>query len=134
MLTQEDYCLYTGQSVSYSDTEWTALVNIASSRLASLLCLETLPELTEDTADLAMLLANLISATLKFQGASDEIESKSVRNFTIKFKSSATTAFGQIYPQYHDVIEKYSNCGSEVKVEKDAWHCCGYYNNGFLNF
>lgn len=134
MLTQEQYCLYTGQTVNYSDTDWETLVNMASKRLASLLCLEEFPELTDENADLAMLLANFICAILKFQGAPDTIESKSVRNFTINFKSSATNAFGQIYHNYEDIIEAYSNCGSGLHVEKNARHCCGYYNNGFINF
>lgn len=134
MLTQDQYCLFTGQSVSYSDTEWTTLVNIASGRLASLLCLEEFPELGEDNEDLAMLLANFISATLKFQGSPDKIESKQVRNFTINFKSSAANAFEQIYDQYEDIVEKYSQCGTGVKVERNARCYCGYYNNGLLNF
>ncbi|WP_407457163.1 hypothetical protein [Fibrobacter sp.] len=134
MLTQENYCIYTGQTVNYSDSDWQTLVSIASKRLASLLCLETFPELTDENKDLAMLLANFICATLKFQGAPDTIESKSVRNFTINFKSSATNAFGQIYHNYEDIIEAYSNCGSDIKVERNARHCCGYYNNGLLNF
>ena len=134
MLTQENYCLFTGQSVSYSDTEWSAIVGVASSRLASLLCLEELPEITDETQDLALLLSNFICTVLKFQGASDEVESKSVRNFTINFKSSATNAFEQIYGHYKDIIDKYSNCGLELKVERNARHCCGYYNNGYLNF
>lgn len=134
MLTQEQYCLYTGQSVSYSDTDWTALVNIASGRLASLLCLEELPELGEETEDLAMVLSNFLCTTLKFQGAPDKIESKQVRNFTINFKSSAANAFEQIYNQYEDIIEKYSNCGTGIKVERNFRCCCGYYNNGLLNF
>lgn len=134
MLTQENYCLYTGQSVSYSDTEWSAIVGIASSRLASLLCLEELPVFTDDNQDLALLLANFICTVLKFQGASDEVESKSVRNFTINFKSSAANAFEQIYAHYKDIIDKYSNCGLELTVERNARHCCGYYNNGYINF
>ena len=133
MLTQEQYCLYTGQSVSYSDTDWTALVNIASGRLASLLCLEELPELGEGTEDLAMVLSNFLCTTLKFQGAPDKIESKQVRNFTINFKSSATNAFEQIYHQYRDIIEKYDKCDLGIKVECSARHCCRF-NNGFLNF
>ena len=133
MLTQEQYCLYTGQSVSYSDTEWTNLVNIASGRLASLLCLEEFPELGDDNGDLAFLLANFICTTLKFQGASDEITSKQVRNFTINFKSSATNAFEQIYSHYKDIIDKYSNCGIGLKVERNE-RCCGNYYYGLLNF
>lgn len=135
MLTQDEYSLYTGQSVNcLSDQDWEAIVGIASKRLASLLCLETFPELTEDNRDLAMLLANFICAIMKFQGAPDTIESKSVRNFTINFKSSATNAFGQIYHNYEDIIEAYSQCGLGIKVERNARHCCGFYNNGFINF
>ena len=133
MLTQEDYCLFTGQTVSYSDTEWATIVNVASGRLASLLCLEEFPELGDDNKDLAFLLANFLATTLKFQGAADEITSKSVRNFTINFKNSATNAFEQIYSHYKDIIDKYTECDLGVKVERSE-RCCGYYNNGFLNF
>lgn len=135
MLTQEEYTTLTGQTVNcVSDEDWELLVNIAMIRLASLLCLGEFPELTDDNQDLALLLATFICATLKFQGAPDTIESKSVRNFTINFKSSATNAFEQIYSQYRDIIEKYEKCDLGVKVECSEWHCCGYYNNGYLNF
>ena len=131
-----DYTLYTGQKLCYSDEQWATVLNIAELRLASLLCLETFPELDETNQDLALLLASFIAATLKFQGAPDIIESKSVRNFTINFNNSATNAFEQIYNQYRDVIEKYNNCGNDtgLKVERSACHCCGYYNNGYFNF
>lgn len=128
-----DYNLYTGQNLCYSDEQWSIVVNIAESRLASLLCLETFPELTDDNQDLALLLADFICASLKFQGAPDIISSKSVRNFTINFNNSATNAFEQIYHQYRDVIEKYNNCGTGIKVEHSA-PCCGRFNNGYLNF
>ena len=130
-----DYTLYTGQNLCYSDEQWGTVLNIAKIRLASLLCLEEFPELTDDNQDLALLLANFISATLKFQGAPDIIESKSVRNFTINFNNSATNAFEQIYNQYRDIIEKYNKCGNEtgIKVEHSVCHC-GFYNNGYLNF
>lgn len=131
-----DYNLYTGQKLCYSDEQWASVLNIAQTRLASLLCLETFPELTDENQDLALLLANFICATLKFQGTPDIIESKSVRNFTINFNNSATNAFEQIYHQYRDIIEKYSNCGNDtgIKVERSAYHCCGQYNNGYFNF
>lgn len=133
-MTQDQYTLLTGQTVNCSDGDWEILLGIAEMRLASFLCLDELPELDESNQDLALLLANFLCATLKFQGAQDSIESKSVRNFTINFKSSATNAFKQIYSQYEDIIEKYSQCGDGIKVERNAWHCCGLYNNGYINF
>lgn len=133
MLTQEQYTLLTGQMNNCSDESWATLVSIAEMRLALLLCLDEFPELDETNEDLAALLATFLCTTLKFQGAPDTIESKSVRNFTINFKSSATNAFEQIYSQYRDIIEKYSECGVGIKVERCSRHCCGYYNNGFLN-
>ena len=133
-MTQDQYTLYTGQTVNCSDEDWEILLGVAIKRLASFLCLETFPELGDDNTDLAMLLANFLCATLKFQGAQDSIESKSVRNFTINFKSSATNAFKQIYNQYEDIIDYYSQCGTEIKVERNCRHCCGFYNNGYINF
>lgn len=125
-MTQDDYKLYTNESVSFSDTDWTTLVGIAEKRLASFLCLDEFPELDEANTDLAYLLANFMAAMFKFAGNPDTIESKSVRNFTINFRSSATNAFEQIYSQFEDIIEQYSNCGLTIKVEKNAPHwCCG---------
>lgn len=132
-MTQDDYKLYTNQTVNYSDDDWAILVSIAESRLASFLCLSELPELDETNQDLAMLLANFLAASIKFAGNPDTIESKSVRNFTINFKSNATNAFEQIYSQYEDIIEKYSQCGTEINVEKNA-PCCDWRNRGYINF
>lgn len=133
MLTQDDYRLYTGQSISYTEEEWQKIVKVAGMRLASFLCLEKLPELTNDNEDLAMLFANFIAAVLKFQGDGDTTQSKSVRNFTISFKSSgAADAFSQIAGQYGDIIEKYSNCGEiGVAVEKARRCGCEFGSIGF---
>ena len=133
-LTQKEFSVLTGQAINYSANDWSLLEGIAEIRLASLLCLDVFPTLDATNEDLAMLLANFISATLKYMGADDTIDSKSVRNFTIKFKSSATNAFEQVYSQYRDIIEKYSQCDTIVKVERSTPRCCGYYNNGLLNF
>lgn len=132
-MTQDDYKLLTGKAVNYSSTDWTTLVGIASERLASFLCLENLPEL-EGHDDLKLLLANFLYAMIEFQGTADTIQSKSVRNFTINFKSSATNAFEQIYTQYRDIIEKYSNCGTLLKVEHSVPHCERGFVNGYINF
>lgn len=134
MLTQDEYNLFTGQTVNYIDSDWTTIVLIAENRLASFLCLGEFPELDSSNQDLAMLLANFIASVLEFQGDSGTIESKSVRNFTIKFKSSATNAFEQIYKQYEDIIEKYSECELGVHVERSHRGCCGGYYRGFVNF
>lgn len=132
MLTLEQYTLYTGLTESFLQSDWEALVSIAEMRLASFLCLEEFPELDETNEDLAMLLANFIAAVIKFQGDGDAIQSKSVRNFTINFKtSSAADAFSQIASQYSDIIDKYSQCDSSVKVERSRRWCCGYYNGCF---
>lgn len=133
-LTQQEFSVLTGQTINYGKADWELLEGIAEIRLASLLCLDIFPELDSSNTDLAMLLANFISAILKYMGADDTIESKSVRNFTINFKSSATNAFEQIYSQYSDIIEKYSQCDTIVKVERSSCHGCGYYNNGLINF
>lgn len=125
MLTEEQYTLFTGLSVSYDSTDWTTLVTVASMRLATFLCLDEFPELDDDNLDLAELLANFMAGVFKYQGGADEVDSKSVRNFTIKFKSSsASTAFAQIAEQYGDIIEKYSECDSGVVVEKSRNGCC----------
>ena len=124
-MTQEDYKLFTGQTVSYSKPDWERLVAVASKRLASFLCLDALPAPLPD--DLAMLLANWIAAVLRWQGNADaQIESKSVRNFTIHFSSnSAANAFAQLAANYSDIIDAYSECGSSIHVENSKGYCCG---------
>lgn len=129
MLTQEQYTLFTGQAVNYSESDWSTIVAVAELRLASFLCLDEFPELTEANVDLAELLANFICGVLKYQGGNGAVESKSVRNFTIKFKSSsAANAFSLIATQYGDIIDKYSECGIGIKVEHSKG--CGCYGYG----
>lgn len=129
-MTQEQYTLYTGQTVNFSSSDWGAIVSVAEMRLASFLCLEALPTVDDNgettyPADIAMVLANFIAAVLKFRGDGDMVESKHVRNFTINLKSSsASDAFSQIASQYGDIIDKYSDCGIGVKVERSAHRCC----------
>lgn len=126
-MEQEDYKLWTGETVTYSDEDWGRIVAVASSRLASFLCLDSLPTPMPD--DLAMVLANFIYGVLSFQGAKDaQVEEKRIRNFTIRFSSNnAANAFSQVASNYGDVIEKYSNCGNGFAVEKSTRCCCGRF-------
>lgn len=126
-MTQDDYKLWTGETVSYSQADWQRIVNVAKTRLASFLCLESWPETIAD--DLQMLLANFICAVLRWQGTPEAgISSKSVRNFTISFNSdSAVNAFAQVAKNYSDIIEKYSMCDSGLTVEKSKRYCCNGY-------
>lgn len=120
-MTKDDYKLYTGQSAEqYSDEEWTKLVDVASGRLASLLCLEELPSPLPD--DLTMLLANFVCAMLHYSGnGQQDIASKSVRNFSISYSTkSAANVFEQLSENYADIIAKYSVCKLSLKVEDSA--------------
>lgn len=123
-LTQDDYKLWTGETNTLSQSDWAKVVGVASSRLASLLCLEALPDPLPD--DLSMLLANFICAVLRWQGTPDSsVSSKSVRNFTISFKSdSAVNAFAQVANNYSDIIGKYSACGTDFEVERTRRCAC----------
>lgn len=127
MLTQEDFKLWTCTESNLIADDWEKVVQTASSRLASFLCLDRLPELTDDNPDLAQLLANFIAAVLRFQGDGGTVSSKSVRNFTISFKSGAAAdAFSQIASQYGDIIDKYSDCNLGVAVEKSRRCGCEF--------
>lgn len=128
-MTQNEFSLYTGISALFPNDEeaWERLVKNAKLRLASFLCLDEFPELTDENTDLAELLANFIAAIRKFAGNSDVASSKHVRNFTINFKSNAANAFQQIVSQYGDIIDKYSACGTGFRVERSARHCCGRF-------
>lgn len=133
-MTQEDYKLWTGEDAStYTTEQWKRIVANASTRLASFLCLETLP--TNDQGqiedDLQELLANFIAAVLEHQGTTGAVASKHVRNFTISFsKTTAANAFAQIAAQYGDLIEKYSQCDLGIDVEKTSRYFCGNYWGG----
>lgn len=122
-LTQDQYNLWTGQTASFSSTDWCSIVSVASKRLAQFLCLEELPADADE--DLTMLLANFICAVLKFRGNNDaHVEEKRIRNFTIRFSSSsAANAFAQITEQYPDIIAEYSQCDCGLTVEESAPEC-----------
>lgn len=119
-MTQEEYQLFTNQATSFSDEAWDTLLSVAEMRLASFLCLESLPNPMPD--DFKMLLANFMAAVLDSRGKGEgRVSSKRVRNFTISFRDSgAVTAFGRVAENYGDLIEKYSACGSSLKVERNA--------------
>lgn len=126
-MTQEQYKLFTGESVTYSDEDWAMLMSAAEMRLASFLCLEEFPELTDDNLDLVELLANFVSSVIHFQGGNGAVEEKRIRNFTIRFaSSSAANAFSQISKQYGDVIDKYSACDIGISVERSERCHCDY--------
>lgn len=124
-LTQDEYALFTGDNTTYNSEDWSLIVEEASERLASFLCLEALPD--ELPTPLKNLLSNFIFAVRQHQGAGvDEVESKNVRNFTIKFRNnSAANVFAQLARNYADIIDKYSQCGSGIDVEKSKHYCCG---------
>lgn len=119
-MTQEEFTLFTNQTINFSDENWEVLLGIAEGRLASFLCLGALPDPMPE--DFKMLLANFMAAVLETRGKGEgRVSSKHVRNFTISFHDSgATTAFGRVAENYGDLIEKYSNCGSSLKVERNA--------------
>lgn len=130
MLTQDDYRLYTGETSNLSGENWSKIVNLAADRLALQLCLEELPLDDEGKlpSDLAMLLANFIYLMLSHRGSDSRIESKSVRNFTIKFGTSGVTgAFAKLSENYPDIIKKYSQCGSSMSIERNTEICCGRF-------
>lgn len=135
-MTQDEYKALTGATANYSDENWQLLIDIASVRLASFLCLDAMPEFSDDNRDLEALFAGFLNACIEFSGKTGTVASKSVRNFTINFNNNATNAFEQIYKQYADIIEKYSQCDLGIKVEKSrCYHCGGddeYF--GYVNF
>ncbi len=122
-MTQDDFKFLTGMTTTYTTAQWTRIVQSASIRLASFLCLDELP--TPLPADLEELLANFIAGVITHQGAGAEIESKSVRNFTVNFRAStAANAFAAIAQQYGDTIERWSDCEIGVHVADKPRRCC----------
>lgn len=128
MLTQDDYKLYTGETSNLKEEDWSKMVDVAATRLALALCLDKLPTDDEGNlpSDLAMLLANFLYLMLSHRGSDSRVESKSVRNFTIKFGSNSVAgAFTKLSENYGDIIDKYSACKSSMSVEKNTRLCCG---------
>lgn len=127
-MTQDDYQLWTNTTVNFLTEDWQRILNNASARLASFLCLDELPA-DEDGKipdDLQEVLANFICSTLKLRGDNQEVSSKHIRNFTINFRNSAATnAFSAVADKYADVLEAYSECGLGFAVEKSKRYCCG---------
>lgn len=130
MMTQDDYKLWTGQTVNIENEDWQRLVDVASGRLASFLCLEELPEVEEKLPDdLSQLLANFMATVMAHQGNDTQVEEKRIRNFTIRFtNNSAANAFANLYRSYGDIVDKYSNCAPALAVEKSERDCCGYFS------
>lgn len=128
MLTQDEYKLYTNQTVSYATADWEKLVDLAAARLAYFLCLEKLPtnEEGELAEDLKLLLANFLYAMLTERGSNQQIASKSVRNFSISYvdNGAAQNAFAKISNTYGDIVAKYSECEGGLCVEKTVRRCC----------
>ncbi len=129
MLTQDEYKLYTGASVNYSDSDWQKLVAIAASRLADFLCLPALPLDDKDNLpdELKMLLANFVCLMLSERGQNLRVSSKRVRNFTINYGTeTAGNAFLKLENTYPDIIANYSECDSALAVEHNTPECSYY--------
>lgn len=129
MLTQDEYKLYTSEASNLSSDDWEKIVSLSAVRLAGLLCLEELPTDADGDlpSDLAMLLANFICIMLAHRGRDEAVSSKRVRNFTINYGDNATNAFAKLKDNYADIIDRYSNCGIGVYVERSTRHCCGRF-------
>lgn len=134
-LTQEEYILFTGDSIEFDGEDWAILVEVAEARLASLLCFEEFPANPSNL--LKQLLANFMCAVFRFQGnGAERVESKSVRNFTIRFASDdAASALAQVAKNYGDLIDNLSECDKKngktdlaLKVEctDHRWHQGGW--------
>ena len=133
-MTQDDYKLWTGEDASaYTNDQWTRIVANASTRLASFLCLETLPTDSQGNLpdDLQELLANFIAGVLEHHGTTRAVASKPVRTLTLSF-SNTTAANASAPPaaQYGDIIEKYTQCDLGIDVEKTSHYFCGNYWGG----
>lgn len=123
-MTLDDYKLWTGETMQVTDEQFEAIVEVASGRLGSFLCLGSLPEPLPK--GLEMVLADFIYSVQAHRGPDAVITNKRVRNFTISFASNAAAnAFAQIARQYGDILEKYSDCGSTISAEGNRRCCYG---------
>lgn len=128
-MTQDDYKLWTGDDAgAYTESEWARIVSVMAKRLASFLCLERIDTCSGAMDDdMQLLLANFVCAVLRFQGnnADAQVESKSVRNFTINYQSSnIANAFEQVARNYPDLVENLSACGVGFDAERSHdCHC-----------
>ncbi len=121
-MTQDEYNLFTGESVEMDGEDWSVLLEIAEARLASFLCLEEFPAAPSNL--MKELLANFMCAVFHFQGnGADKVEEKRVRDFTVRFASDdAPNAFAQVARNYSDLIELLSECELGFTVERSVCH------------
>lgn len=121
-MTQEEYNLFTGESIEMDGEDWAVLLDVAEARLASFLCMEEFPANPSNL--LKELLANFMCAVFHFQGnGAEQVEEKRVRNFTVRFATDdAPSAFKQVSRNYGDLIENLSECKSALKVEHSIPH------------
>lgn len=121
-MTQEEYNLFTGESIEMDGEDWAVLLEVAEARLASFLCMEEFPAKPSDL--LKELLANFMCAVFKYRGnGTDKVEEKKVRNFTVKFSTDdAPNAFAQVATNYGDLIEMLTQCEPTLKVERGVCH------------
>jgi hypothetical protein len=121
-MTQDEYNLFTGESINIDGEDWAVLLEVAEARLASFLCLEKFPANPSNL--MKELLANFMCAVFHFRGnGTDKVEEKRVRNFTVRFANdTAPNAFAQVARNYGDLVEELSECGSGLKVERGVCH------------
>ena len=124
MITIKDYELYSGDTWNGSEEDFNKLEQVAELRLKRYLCLEDFPTPLPD--DLAMLLANFIAFAINDTAVNSGVESKSVRNFTVKFNQNSKNAWLKLNESFADIIGSYSQCSLGIGIETTS-NPCGEY-------
>lgn len=124
-LTQDEIEAYLGRSLSTTEADNLDLyLEIATTRLQDLLCLENLPDPLP--ADLALVLSRLFALIQEENGQSFGVEEKKVEDFTIRFDTEGDSLQTRWYNANLQTLNKYSECKAEIihgRTIYDSGHC-----------
>lgn len=134
-VTQPEVATLLGRSLTTSEVSaFTSYEAIAESRLADLLCVDSLASLltalnlTELPIELKLVLARFIAGITAENGVEYGVTSKKVEDFSITYDDSErTNIFGKIVTANGATILKYSQCeglrsGRTLKEEAKYYH------------
>lgn len=124
-LTQDEIEAYIGRSLStYEADNLDLYLEIATTRLLDLLCLEELPDPLP--VDLALVLSRLFGLIGEENGQSFGVEEKKVEDFTIRFDTEGDSLQSHWYNANKVTLDKYSECKADIvhgKTIYDSNHC-----------
>ena len=125
-LSQDEIEDYHGRSLSNTEADNLDLyLEIATTRLLDLLCLEALPDPLP--ADLALVLCRLFALIGDENNQAYGVEEKKVEDFSIRFNTDGDSLQARWYNANKITLDKYSKCKADIVHGKTIydghWYC-----------